>query len=244
MVGQTIGGILMRLFFALAMLSASLAAADEKPVEIPLDQIWSHSSAEGAKSLRSLEPGLDRQRTPEETEALRRLTPAEINKITEEKVAKSLVLQLERAIQKLPLVKEANKTKRGFAISGVGPAALPGVHDVLVRGKKPSNRFRSDADVSLVFFSHPTRARVAIDRIEREGKIIRIHFMLISHGLLNISSTLAMIPLGQLQAGEYRVEMIRSPNELKHNQPSFPPVEENAEQRIICRPFEFSVEKK
>jgi hypothetical protein len=92
-----------------------------------------------------------------------------------------------------------------------------------------------------VFFSHPARARVAIDRIEREGKIIRIHFMLISHGLLNISSTLALIPLGQLPAGDYRVEMIRSPNERKHNQLGFPPVEANAEQRIICRPFEFSV---
>jgi hypothetical protein len=138
-------------------------------------------------------------------------------------------------------VKDANKTKRGFAVSGVGPAALPRVHEVLVSGKKPSSAFPSGADVSLVFFSHPARARVAIDRIEREGKIIRIHFMLISHGLLNISSTLALIPLGQLPAGDYRVEMIRSPNERKHNQLGFPPVEANAEQRIICRPFEFSV---
>ena len=30
----------MRLFFALAMLSASLAVAEEQPVEIPLKDVW------------------------------------------------------------------------------------------------------------------------------------------------------------------------------------------------------------
>ncbi len=230
----------LAVLFAIMAGGVMSATADEKPVEIPLDQIWSNAAA-SSRSLQSVEPELHIYRdTPEKIKKYS--TPEGLAEMRY-KAKQSLVLQIERAMRKLPVAKET-KPKQGFAVAGIGREALVGIHDVLVLSKGPQSALPAGTDVSIVFFSHPERARVAIDRIERHGNVVRIHFMLISHGQLNISSSLAIIPLGQLPAGEYRVEMVRSPNELKHNQPGFPPVEADAERLFICRPFEFSVEER
>jgi hypothetical protein len=76
--------------------SVGEVAPERETVTIPLENIWSNG-VRGAKSLRSLEPWTNRMRTPEENEALRKLTPEQIKERLAKAVEKSLVLQIERA---------------------------------------------------------------------------------------------------------------------------------------------------
>jgi hypothetical protein len=239
--------LLMRLLSVIlfALLTNSATAADEtiriaesgsNAIEIPLDRIWSNAAA-NARSLRELEPELLVNR---DTSAnIEKYSSPEALKDARQKAKQSLVVQIEQALRELPLKPE--KPLPGFAVAGIDRAALHGVYDVFVKGEKPKQSFPASAKITVVFFSRLSQPRVVVDRIERIDSLIRIHYMLISHGHLNLSSTLSLIPIGELPPGRYRVELIRSAKELQHNQRGFPLVEQNAESRIICAPFEFSV---
>ena len=210
-----------------------------KVVEIPLDQIIGL----GIRRLRVLEPELFVYRdTPEKVaEYLTAEGVKELEQIQKRAAEESLVLPIERALSELPTGKNT-KPAQGFAVNGSKKEVLQGVHDVLVKGEKPSEAFPVETDVYVVFYSHPVQPFVGIDYVELDGDKIKIHYVLVSHGYPVGYSTLVLIPCGRLPLGRYQVEMIRSQDREKFfNKAGFPAIESGFEQEIICQPFSFSV---
>jgi hypothetical protein len=209
-------------------------------VTIPLREIWGNVAAE-SKPLRGLEPEFFVARNTAATiEKSKQLTPDDVEQIRE-KAEQSFTLPLEIAMSQLS--RDANgKTKSGFAVKGTGREALQGAHAVLVKGEQASKQFDANEEVTIVFFAYPAQPGVGIERIQRIGNVITVTYFLRSHGLMTDTWRLALIPLGKLPEGKYRVELIRSSNEAQHNQKGFPPVEPKIEERIICSPFEFGVD--
>jgi hypothetical protein len=232
----------MRLILAFAILWASTAAAEEKPVEIPLDQIWSNA-APSSRSLRSLEPELLINRdTPEK---IKKYSSPEALADLRKKAEQSLVLKIERAMND----KAGNKKPpAGFAVRGTGRDALRGVYATLVENEKPKNQFSLSDGVSIVFLSLPAGASVSIDRVERAGNVVRVYYFVASEPRAYINWRLAIISLGKLEAGSYRVEMVRSPIE-QHPSPRVQAyirndstrVDPKLDSSIICQPFSFEV---
>jgi hypothetical protein len=214
---------------------------DAEVVLIPLDQIR-HGYA-GSRQLRNLEPEFFVYRdTPEKI--ARYSTPEglkEIETIRQRAADNSLVYAIERAMGSMPMGKNA-QAGSGFAVEGQDLAALQGVYNVLVKGDEPQERFSSGTDVSVVFFTLPIQPGMRIDSVERKRNLVSIHYLLVSHGMLEVSWKLALIPLGKLLPGKYQVEMVRlSKKEKDVNQRGYPYVDPGIEQRIVCRPFSFAV---
>jgi len=233
---------MIRLFLLLASLvvvegtsHGEQADDQESPITIPLSEIIGL----GNRGLRELEPDLliyrdtpekiERYSTPEGMEEARTLA------------AKSLVIPIEQAMDKMR-VTSGGTAGAGFAVSGQGRNALPGIYDVLVKGNKPSDSFNPGTDVSVIFFALKSGARIRIDRIERVGHLVNIHYLMLPHGLRIQKWKLAIVPLGQLPPGEYHVQAVRETSEEhKVGGPGVPAVKAGAERRIISQPFTFVV---
>ncbi len=225
----------------LVLLFISSASADDSVITIPRDEIWSNA-APRSHSLRSLEPELLINRdTPEKIEKYS--TPEGLAEL-KEKAAQSLVLKIERAMDK----KETLDT--GFAVKGAGSDALRGVYDVLVEGHKVKNLFEPSDPVSVVFFSLPSDASVSVDRVERIDNVVKVYYFVAPQPRAIIKWHLSLIPLGKLEAGQYKVEMVRSPIE-QHPSPRIQALIRDDKTRvapkvdslIICQPFSFEVAK-
>jgi len=227
--------LLLASAIALLMDSSAIAVESTKSVEVPLKSIWANC-AEGAKALTELEPelrvSLD---TPEE---IAKYSTPEAQKALYERGRQSFVWKIEAA--QLRDQSESKAPRTGFAVAGVGRAALPGVYAAIVEGKERQDTFSEQDEITVVFFTRPSVAGVIIDRIEWQGNILRIHFTMVSQGELAARSSLALIPVGKLAAGKYRVETVRS-SRTDRDQRGFPPVKAGAENEIVCRPFNFVV---
>jgi hypothetical protein len=217
MAGQKIGGTLMRLFFAFAMLSTSLAVAEEKPVEIPL------------KSIRALDmPGTGdvREMEPESFgKHVRELPPDEQIKL----VNQSSIEQIRQSLQ------TEGKAEKGFVVSS--PDALKAARDILT-GKTKRSESLPIGEVTAVFFSRQSGSSVHVYKVERHGNTVDIHYRFMPHDDSYLSEHFALIPLGRLPAGQYEVNIIRGPMKegLGYREKS-----EAEANRIVSRSFKFAV---
>lgn len=198
-------------------------------VTIPLDEI--RIGSPGSRELRDLESELFIYRdTPEKWKKYS--TPESIEEIQQKAAQHSLVLPIEKAMRSMA---EGVKVGSGFAVEGTDRAALQGVYDVLVKGNEPNNRFNAGTELSIIFYTRPAQRRVRLEQVQRRDGLIEIRYKFIPHGRMHITWNLALIPIGKLPPGEYRVEMVRSsgkevqPNQLEN------------ESQIVCRPFSFEV---
>jgi hypothetical protein len=235
-------------FAAVVGLFASAAHAEEIPLKsesasvttrsIPIDSIWYYGSV-GEMSLRRLEPDLLVFRdTPEN---IKKYSSPEALKEQREKAKRSLVLKIEKALRGLPIADPKITPAPGFVVQGTGREALQGIVNVLVEKKKPEGEFSSKDELSLVFFIHPTGVGTGIESVEVEGNSINITYFLTSNSTLLSNPRLYLIPLGELPAGKYTVNMARPANEASRNQPGFPPIPAGVEKYTVCRPFDFVV---
>ncbi|HMP05934.1 MAG TPA: hypothetical protein PJ982_06250, partial [Lacipirellulaceae bacterium] len=120
-----------------------------------------------------------------------------------------------------------------------------GVYDVFINKQAPPERLPADGEVCAVVYTYSSQPHVKLDRVERRGNVLQVHYLMIAHGHLSNPRHLWVIPLGKLPAGEYEVELIRGPQEREAkeaNDPRFPLVPAGLEQKAVCRPFRFSVE--
>jgi hypothetical protein len=232
----------LAILFAFAIGGAASVSADEKPVEIPPDQIWSNA-APRSRSLRSLEPELLITRdTPEK---IKQYSSPEAIAKAREKAKQSLVIQIEQAMSAKA---DDEKPPKGFAVRGVGREALRGVHETMVRNKKPENQFASSEDVSIIFLSLPSSVSVSLHRVERDGNVVRVYYFVAHQPRAHISWCLAIISLGKLDAGSYEVRMVRSPIE-EHPSPRLRAfvrqdgtrIDPKYDSLFVCRPFRFEV---
>lgn len=230
----------LAVFVTVVLLAFSVCRAkesDSEKITIPLDDIWTNTSV-GPKRLRDLEPDLLIYRdTPEKIKQYS--TPEAIAEVRRRAAKESLVLPIERAMQSRPI---GEKVGPSFAVEGIGRESRRGIYDVLVKGEKPKESFTEDTDLSLVFFTSKKQPSVILDQVTKKGKVIEIRYVLVPSGLGAMTGQFALIPLGKLSAGEYRVDIIRSrEKEDDFNQRGFPLVDPKREPFIVSGPFSFVV---
>jgi hypothetical protein len=165
---------------------------------IPLDQIWAYEM-QGTRNIRDLEPekyGPDTRKLPvnEQWKLLR-------ESLTEQ-IHQSLHLELVR-----PGSRELKKPRPAFAVEGEGREALEQACDVMAKGQEPKTTLSSDKDISVVFFSLMCGSYVRIHDVEIRENEIKIRFCFVTHRNLGMEAPFALIPLGKLEPGSYKIRI-------------------------------------
>lgn len=133
------------------------------------------------------------------------------------------------------------EAKPAFAVQGKGLDALREAHVVIVDKKKSRDTFAAGSDVSVVFFAHETRSYVHMHKVERQGNNVNVSWRFVPHETEDMTRHVALIPLGKLPSGKYRVNIIRSAMPQKYIDLGFRPTSEEVARRVVCGSFSFSV---
>jgi hypothetical protein len=206
------------LISAVALLITAIASAEEKSQaqsaarEIPLKGIWAYQMPD-TRDMRALE-----------AKSIR-----ESGKALLDPIGVSFVERGER-------LKWTDLARPAFAVSGSDLDALRNAHHVLVDGTKSREAFAESEDVTLVFFSEPAGPPVQIREVKRTGKDFVIQYRLEPSIDRHRSLSLALIPVGKLKAGKYRVEMEQFPSDHLNAQEGAKLATD-----IVCKPFSFTV---
>jgi len=99
----------------------------------------------------------------------------------------------------------------------------------------------TDNRFSLFFYTHPSAYRVELAKVERRGLEIDIQYRFAPRFSAESSVHWALIPLGELPAGDYRVNITKLPMEQKFLDAGFYPVSEEETKRIVCQPADFYI---
>jgi hypothetical protein len=178
--GRPSEALLMRLLlaFAIAVSSASLSVADEKPGEIPLKEVWALNMP-GTKDVNELDPY-----DGDEPTAVTKINRVFFTKMDEE-----------------------TPPGKCFIVPGVGEEALKNAADVLVCNEPRPKGVPLGDPASLVFYSHPAPGYVQLDSIELSGALITINYRVAVHDTANVTAHFALIPLRDLSEGKYAVKL-------------------------------------
>ena len=196
--------------------------ADSQSVTIPLERIWAWDIP-GTTDIRLLEPEIfgDPIRTKAQLE------------LAERSLISQILKRLAQPAKKHP--------DSAFAVKGVGLEALKNAHAVLADDEQPTNLFTPTDDVSVVFFSHVSGAYVHLKQVDRQRDRIEIRYEFVPHVDAELTFHLAIIPLGELVANQYKARIVLAPLDKKYP----PPADESAlkqwASRSVCRSFQFVV---
>ena len=205
---------LFLLMFALGASAAPTAEQSEDVVKIPLNTIWA-ANMPGTRDVYELEKGTGSRSHP---------------------------APLSDAIAgALKFIRQGQTTAKGFAVVGTGKEALRNAHTVLAKKQQPRQSFSTKANISLVFFSHSFGQYVHLDSVERREKTAKIAYRFGPHETKQLTAHYALIPLGKLPVGNYRVEIVRLPLEQKYVDQGFKPVDSQWNNRVVCQPFSFEI---
>jgi len=136
---------------------------------------------------------------------------------------------------------ERLKKKRaepGFLVNGLGQVALEAAHKKLPAGTKPSNKFVEGSELSLVFFCHGLGRSCHIQNVKRKSNTVHITYHFYPRGTENLTAQVALIPLGKLPAGEYKVKFKQIALDKKLGIPPLVGVDTTLS---VCQSFSFSV---
>lgn len=133
------------------------------------------------------------------------------------------------------------QAERGFAVLGTGDEALRHAHDVLVSGDDATVRFPAGKELSAIFFTYQSPFYVHLATVERTGFAIKISYRFVPHESGETTEHVALIPLGELPPGRYRVSVKSAPMEKKYTDQGFPPIPDSAGLQLVSRPFHFIV---
>jgi len=198
---------------------------------IPISKVWAYGMS-GTRDVRELE-----RRRYEPKESL--LTP----KKTEVDNSNSLVSQILSVLPYLP-VEKPERPRAGFAVHGKRRAVLHGAHGVLAARGTPFSRFANDSDINVVFFSHAAGVQTQLKRIELRNCNVKVFYKFVNRNIRIITNSFALIPLGKLPQGTYKVEMIQEPDKkAKNAYERLVHLDSEKVSRIVCDPFTFVVEE-
>lgn len=129
--------------------------------------------------------------------------------------------------------------RSGMAVQGEGRVALDNLYRIRTE-RLPRNTVESNSPVSLVIYTRGTKEHVHLESVSRLGDKFTIRYRLEPTHAQETGSTIALIPVGKLEAGIYKVALERLPLEQKYTDRGFrePPREWI---NNICRSFSFSV---
>jgi hypothetical protein len=92
----------------------------------------------------------------------------------------------------------------------------------------------------LVFFSHPSSYYARLRTVERDGNQFTVSYQFEPHLTPESTVHFALIPLGKLPAGEYRVVYRQLPIDEKFAAQGFQPVEPRAAE-LVAHNFKFTI---
>lgn len=146
----------------------------------------------------------------------------------------SLMAVIGRALKARPKVGQA------FAVEGKGLEALKAAFAVITK-QRPIAKSLS-GEVSVAFFTQYSPYYVHLANVTRKGKTVRIEYELLPHRTLNRTLHFALIPLGSLPAGDFKVEIAAKPMAKEFIQDGFKEVEDEAKELIVSSSFKFHVD--
>lgn len=156
---------------------------DFETVTVPLDKIWAYNMP-GTRDIQDL---------------CKKDEPAK---------GQSLFARLtEASVLRMDKLKGKPTPRPGFAVVGSDLEALRGAHAVLAEAKESRSDFPSDSEITLVFFSEPISAHVHVRKVDRHGSDIEISYALDPYVERRVSTAFAMIPVGKLPDGTFKVSM-------------------------------------
>jgi len=106
---------------------------------------------------------------------------------------------------------KGSKARPAFVVSGDVAMALTAAKETLVQGIPPRPSFHTTDDLSVVFFSHASPLYVHLESVRRGNNEIEVRYRYVSHEQSWITDHFALIPLGKLPAGKYRIKIVQSP---------------------------------
>lgn len=227
--------MIVRAFVLLAcLLCCSLSHAEETKefVEIPLDQIWG-LNIPGTNDIRLLEGAIDQ---------FDHLS-------SEERRQKSLVSHISWLLGSNFRPNSGTRAGQGFVVQENGLAALKEANKILAKKSPRLELFRADSNLTLVFFSYSSPARIELEKVTRSKNEVTVQYRLLntnrdpSTRYVSLSSaSFALIPIGKFNSGPVAVRI-----ELSHQ-------EGHAERHLlndqmaasstVCDSFTFSITKK
>lgn len=199
--------------WCLVLFASAVVVADDV-VKIPLKSIWAHAMP-GTRDVHELE-----------------------KVALSAKQAASFDNQIGDALEFLP---KGKSTTKGFVVVGTEKEALSKALAALTKKQQPCQTFSANAQVFAFFFSHSFGQYVHLDIVERRGKTIKIAYRFVPHETKQLTAHYALIPLGKLPIGKYRVDIVRLPLEEKSVEQGFKSAESEWEGRVVCQPFTFEI---
>lgn len=128
----------------------------------------------------------------------------------------------------------------GIAISGEGREALDNFYKLRSENLE-RNKLSAAKPVSLAFFSGPTSFYVHLRRVERKGNRFTLEYSFEPHQTRDMTSYLALIPIGELPFGNYSVKIVQLP--LDEDFKKYEKAVASQRDRV-CHSFEFAVAKR
>lgn len=203
------------LFACLFCASAFAAEPNGAEIEIPLDRVWAYDMP-GTRDINEL-----MQKPPG---GVRRLT------------------SFDRIRRQLASEPADYETFTGFAVAGPPRGALSFAEQGITAREVPmKNWIVTTEETYAAFFSKACAYRIEIERVTRRGNTIDIRYRFVPRYSPKSTIGLALIPLGKLPVGEYRVEINQAPMAQQYLDSGFEPVSAEAARNIVCQPFSFSV---
>jgi hypothetical protein len=124
----------------------------------------------------------------------------------------SLLAEIKKALAVETLETKADSA---FAVSGSFLAALKNAHAVLAGKQERPTSLSADSSISIAFFSLESPYYISITDVQIRREVIRIKYEYILHITEDMSRLFALIPLGKLSSGHYRVEIDHEPFEKR-----------------------------
>lgn len=223
----------MQILIAVLLIVLSATCRADETIMIPLESIWAYKM-QGTRDVHGLDLGRFHEKYfPgwgfEDYERERETAIKEIQRHLSSKAASDNALSgfvIPRLIDLHTLRK------------------IPHLMEGVMRHGKPenwTNSFPVGDEMTLVFFSHPLSYYIQLTEVARTGKNITVSYKPIPHYTSESTVHFALIPLGQLPAGEYRVQFKQVGMAKEFYKAGFAPLGYEQQKKHICQTFSFTI---
>lgn len=134
-----------------------------------------------------------------------------------------------------------DQPKQGFIVQGDDKMALRTAYDVLVTGKGVPKGAKPNQQTWIVFFSRDSNQFVHLHDVSRQGDQITVRYQFVPHDSQEMTRHFALIPVGSLPAGSYRVSVVNLPMEKRYFDVGYRPMPESFVSKIVCKAFGFVI---
>jgi hypothetical protein len=119
----------------------------------------------------------------------------------------------------------------GMAVNGEGGEALEDLRRKRI-DKQERSEVSADSTISLAFYTGGIGWKIELEQVERKGSVVTIRYRPIPYREAMSCSHLALIPVGKLPTGTYRVVVEQLPMEKKYEAQGFQQPSPNLKDRV------------